>query len=73
MRTPLNRSEATKPHLENAEEPKAVMLQKYERCNYCHTKLLFTHDLNLSYLEVVECSRCPGCGVSMAPRKFTLH
>lgn len=73
MRTPLNRTETAPAVHEQPEEPKTIMLEKYERCNYCNTKLLFTHDLNLNYLEVVECSRCPGCGVSMQPRKHTLH
>ncbi len=73
MRTPLHRTESSSLHEETDLQSEGILLEKYERCAYCNTKLLFTHDLNLSYLEVVECSRCPGCGVSMAPRKFTLH
>jgi len=72
MRAPSTRNEVTRSS-EDRDQPNMLMLEKYERCNYCNTKLLFTHDLNLSYLEVIECSRCPGCGVSMAPRKFTLQ
>ena len=32
-----------------------------------------THDLNISYLQVIETSRCPGCGVAPHPKKFTLQ
>lgn len=52
---------------------KKVLVDRYERCSFCSTKLLFTHELNLSILQVVENSRCPGCGVTMQPRRFTLH
>lgn len=48
-------------------------IEKYERCSFCHSKLIFNHDLNLSHLEVVETGQCPGCGVAVAPKKFTLH
>ncbi len=54
-------------------EGKAQILRKIEYCSFCDTKLLFTHDLNLSHLQVVESSRCPGCGVTMQPKTFTLQ
>lgn len=47
--------------------------EQFERCAYCNTKLLFTHDLNLSYFEVIENCRCPGCGVTKSPQRFTLQ
>jgi hypothetical protein len=70
MRTPFNRPE------NNELEPDylhAVNVEKYERCTFCHSKLVFTHDLNISYLQVIETSRCPGCGVTAHPKKFTLQ
>ena len=72
MRTPFNRMSLTN----NDNEPdtvKSVMVEKYERCSFCSSKLVFSHDLNLSYLEVVESGQCPGCGVAVHPKKFTLH
>ena len=55
------------------ENIRAILLEKYERCSFCNTRLLFNHDLDLQVLEVVETSRCPGCGVSMTPKKFRIH
>jgi hypothetical protein len=61
-------------HPENEPEcVKAIEVEKYERCTFCSSKLVFSHDLNLNYFQVIETSRCPGCGVSMLPKKFTLH
>ena len=72
MRTPY-----TQLHLSHDEsEPeviRSVMLEKYERCTFCASKLIFSHDLNISTLQVIETSRCPGCGVSTQPKKFTLQ
>ena len=70
MRTPFNRPDA------NEQEPDylhAVNVEKYERCTFCNSKLVFSHDLNISYLQVIETSRCPGCGVTAHPKKFTLQ
>lgn len=61
------------PQENEPESPKAIMLESYERCTFCHSKLVFSHDLNISFLQVIETSRCPGCGVSMNPKKFTLQ
>lgn len=61
------------PGKKKSEVSEEAIIAKYERCSFCNSKLLFTHDLNLSYLQVIENSRCPGCGVTMRPRKFTLH
>lgn len=52
---------------------KAYLMEKLERCSFCNSRLIFNHDLNLSVLQVVETSRCSGCGVTMLPKKFTLH
>lgn len=71
MRSPFTR---VMPNQENEPESvKSIMLETYERCTFCSSKLVFNHDLNLSYLEVIETSQCPGCGVAMNPKKFTLH
>lgn len=50
-----------------------INVEKYEKCSFCNSKLIFSHDLNLGFLQVVETSRCPGCGVSTHPKKFTLQ
>lgn len=66
----------TRPVSATANEPetvRAVQVARYERCEFCNSKLIFTHDLNLGYLEVIETGRCPGCGVSLSPKKFTLQ
>lgn len=55
------------------QQKQTTAVKKLEQCPFCDSKLLFTHDLNLSYLQVVETSRCPGCGVTMRPKTFTLH
>ncbi len=60
-------------HDNDLEQVKQILRASYECCAFCNTKLVFTHDLNLSYFQVLETSRCPGCGVTMRPRKFTLH
>lgn len=52
---------------------KAHVVEKHERCTFCNSRLVFSHDLNLSFLQVIETSRCSGCGVTMLPKKFTLH
>ncbi len=67
----------TLPTSQSAEnEPETVRVivrEKYERCTFCNSKLLFNHDLNLHQFEVIETSRCPSCGVSMTPKKFALN
>ena len=71
MRTPF-----VKMQSHNESEPetlRAIVVEKYERCSFCNSKLVFSHDLNLSYLQVVETGQCPGCGVAIAPKKFTLQ
>ncbi len=74
MKSPYTQPETTQPHQDGEPESvRAVVVERYERCTYCHSKLVFSHDLNLSYLQVIETSRCPGCGVAMHPKKFTLH
>jgi DNA-directed RNA polymerase subunit RPC12/RpoP len=73
MRSPYLRVDASTLD-GNAEENLAFMnTEQFERCTYCNTKLLFTHDLNLSYFEVTENCRCPGCGVTKTPQRFTLQ
>jgi hypothetical protein len=72
MSNPYTRPSA----LANENEPetvKVVVREKYERCAFCNSKLLFNHDLNLHHFEVIETSRCPSCGVSMTPKKFSLN
>jgi hypothetical protein len=51
----------------------SVEVEKYERCQFCSTKLIFNHDLNLSHFQVIETGRCPGCGVTLNPKKYTLQ
>ena len=72
MRTPFTRMSLSNQENE-PETVKSIILESYERCNFCSSKLVFNHDLNLSYLQVIETSQCPGCGVSMNPKKFTLQ
>ncbi len=72
MRSPYLRVDASTLD-GNAEEIALMNPEQFERCNYCNTKLLFTHDLNLSYFEVTENCRCPGCGVTKTPQRFTLQ
>lgn len=72
MRTPYNRMSLSNQETE-PETVKSIALESYDRCNFCGSKLVFNHDLNLSVLQVIETSQCPGCGVSMNPKKFTLH
>lgn len=72
MRTPYNRMALNQQETE-PETVKCVMLEHYDRCHFCGSKLVFNHDLNLSILQVIETSQCPGCGVSMNPKKFTLQ
>jgi len=55
------------------ESLKAVFMESYEKCGFCGSKLVFSHDLNIGFLQVVEVARCPGCGVTMNPKKFTLQ
>lgn len=60
----------------NEREPeslKVVCMESYENCTFCGSRLVFTHDLNLGLLQVIEVARCPGCGVKMNPKKFTLQ
>ncbi len=71
MRTPFSREEIQKAETEEASQQRNA--ENYGRCSFCNSKLIFTHDLNLGYLEVVETGKCPGCGVAMNPKKFTLH
>jgi uncharacterized protein with PIN domain len=47
--------------------------EKFERCSFCNSKLIFTHHHNLGYFQVIESARCTGCGVVPEPKKFTLH
>ena len=55
------------------ESLKVVFMESYEKCSFCGSKLVFSHDLNIGFLQVVEVARCPGCGVTMNPKKFTLQ
>jgi DNA-directed RNA polymerase subunit RPC12/RpoP len=73
MRTPYLTVDSATLDGNNVEEVTDLTAEKFERCNYCNTKLLFTHDLNLSYFEVTENCRCPGCGVTKTPQRFTLQ
>jgi len=45
----------------------------YGRCGYCGSKLVYSHDLDLSHLEVIETGRCLGCGVAAHPERHTLQ
>lgn len=72
MRTPFQRIEP-KEYESHGENPRSAVVEKYERCSFCNSKLIFSHDLNLSYLQVIETGRCPGCGVTIVPKKYTLQ
>ena len=65
--------EREKDQENNKKDLKAMLVDKYERCCFCHTKLLFTHEFNLAHYQVIESSQCPGCGAVMKPQKFSLH
>ena len=41
------------PPEHEAEQTPENILEKFERCSFCSTKLLFSHDLNLNYFQVV--------------------
>jgi hypothetical protein len=69
MRTPFSRIQSESEN----EKPQPVVNERYERCAFCNSKLVFSHDLNINYLQVIETGRCAGCGVSMLPKKYTLH
>lgn len=72
MRSPFNPMELQ----QNEGEPetiRSILQEKYERCSFCNSRLVFSHDLNLQHLQVIETSRCPGCGVTANPKKFTLQ
>lgn len=71
MSTPYTRPSVTQEN--EPETVKVVVRERYERCAFCNSKLLFNHDLNLHQFEVIETSRCPSCGVSMTPKKFPLN
>jgi uncharacterized protein with PIN domain len=75
MRTPFSRMELFERNesRETEGEAKVLLTEKYERCAFCNSKLVFSHDLNINYLQVIETSRCPGCGVTMLPKKYTLQ
>ena len=72
MRTPFSRIDPQEYDKE-CESQKAILMEKYERCVFCNSKLIFTHDLNLNFLQVIEVGRCPGCGVTLNPKKYTLQ
>lgn len=55
------------------ESIKAIDVERYERCAYCHAKLAFEHELDVVALQVIEVSKCNVCGVASNPRKFKLQ
>jgi hypothetical protein len=68
-----NTYEETQLQDREPESLQAIFIESYEKCGFCGSKLIFTHDMNLSFLQVIEVARCPGCGVTMNPKKFTLQ
>lgn len=72
MTSANSRDESVMSDLE-PESLQAIFIESYEKCGFCGSKLIFTHDMNLSFLQVIEVARCPGCGVTMNPKKFTLQ
>lgn len=72
MKSPYSRPDIQRSEGE-IEPVKSIVVEQYERCHFCNSKIVFSHDLNLTYLEVIETGRCPGCGVAMNPKKFTLQ
>jgi hypothetical protein len=55
------------------EDLRLGVIERFEKCPYCHSKLIFTHDLNLQSFEVTENGRCSGCGMHTNPRKHSLQ
>lgn len=72
MSTPFSKIEPQE-YEKAADSHRTPLLEKYDRCSFCNSKLIYTHDLNLVHLQVVETGRCPGCGVSLIPKKYTLQ
>ncbi len=70
MRSPYVRPDDGTHSHENGE---AVTQEAYEHCHFCHSRIVFSHDLNLPYLEVVESARCAGCGVTRNPKRYRLQ
>ncbi len=50
-----------------------MTIDQYQRCHYCHTELILDHELNLTLFQVIENSHCPGCGVHLKPRSYSLN
>lgn len=50
-----------------------ISVEKYERCSFCNSRLVFSHDFQTAYFQVIEVGQCPGCGVARHPKRFTLH
>jgi len=48
-------------------------LEKMQRCNYCNTKLVFAHEIDLEFLEITENSKCLGCGATRETKKFSIQ
>ena len=70
------RSPYVRPNDGNGTAPdpgEAVTRESYEQCHFCHSRIVFSHDLNLPYLEVVESARCAGCGVTRNPKRYRLQ
>lgn len=72
MRSPFSRIEPQE-YERDSDPAKLIVMEKFDRCAFCNSRLIFSHDLNISYLQVIETSRCSGCGVSMTPQKHTLQ
>lgn len=60
-------------HAQEVQEHIRALIAKFESCPYCHSRMLFTHELNLEHLEVIENGRCSGCGMHTNPRKHSLQ
>lgn len=73
MRSPYVRPDVEKTIEDDPEILNHVILERYERCSFCNSKLVFSHDLNVNFLEVIETGQCPGCGVTKNPKKFSLQ
>jgi|GEM_PF-1199328 len=66
--------QVSEPGRENDfESVRCIDINTYDRCAFCHSKLVFSHDLNMTHAAVIETSNCPSCGASMNPKKFTLQ
>lgn len=62
-----------KPNQDSTQDAIALMMARLEKCSFCNSKLLFSHNLDLEHFEVIESARCSGCGTHTTPKKHSLQ